>query len=77
MFVVYFQGLQRTMDLIETEQALEDLEYNSVTNVKKIKGSKNFISLPLFRLEFEPNASNPSMYNLTNILDVCIKVEAF
>ncbi len=77
-FIVYFCGLPRTMDPAEIAQALKDLHFipRRITNVQKRENGQLLLR-PLFRIELEPNPINPTIYNLTSILQVRIKVEAF
>lgn len=75
---MYIRGLPRTMDPLEIKQALIELNYtpHRVANIQKTEGEQ-LNPRPLFRVELEPAATNPTIYNLTSILQVRIKVEAF
>ena len=75
-FVVFLRGLPSTMKTDEIKEALLELKYNprNVYNVpKKIDGILQ--PRPLFRIELEPAETNSSIYDLTNLLHVRIKVE--
>lgn len=77
-FIVYIRGLPRTMDPSKITAALQELGYNPrrTVNVQR-KENDQLLPRPLFRIELEPNADNPKIYELTNLLHVRITVESF
>ena len=75
-FVVYIRGLPSTMDPIEINTALVEKQFTPrrVVNVpSRLNGTLKH--RPLFRVDLEPSDCNPEIYNLTNLLQVRIKVE--
>ena len=75
-FVVYIRGLPSTMDLSEVNTALAEKQFTPrrVVNVpSRFNGTLK--PHPLFRVDLEPSDQNPEIYNLTNLLQVRIKVE--
>lgn len=77
-FVIYIRGLPSTLDTEEISSALSERRFvpRRVTNVpNKVDGK--LVPLPLFRVELEPNSLNSEIYNLTDILQVRVKVEPF
>lgn len=74
--MVYIGGLRSTMDLTEISAALVQWQYTLLCVVNVPHKHDGVLQLrPLFWIELDPSAQNPDIYNLNNLLRVCVKVK--